>query len=93
MRMLANYDARNPLALRKLIAGGAKVSFFPKEVMDAVYKASQQLWTELSEKNPDFKAIYPGWKKFQEDEAGWFRVAENALDNYTFAAVARAQAK
>ena len=44
-------------------------------------------------KNPDFKAIYPGWKKFQEDEAGWFRVAENALDNYTFAAVARAQAK
>ncbi|AOB25013.1 TRAP transporter substrate-binding protein [Bordetella bronchiseptica] len=93
MKMLANYDARNPPALRKLIAGGAKVSFFPKEVMDAVYKASQQLWTELSEKNPDFKAIYPGWKKFQEDEAGWFRVAENALDNYTFAAVARAQAK
>jgi len=90
MRMLANYDARNPQALRKLIAGGAKVSYFPKEVMDAVYKASQELWVELSDKNPDFKALYPGWKKFQEDEAGWFRVAENALDNYTFAAVARA---
>ena len=31
MRMLAHYDARNPLALRKLIAGGAKVSFFPRK--------------------------------------------------------------
>ena len=47
MRMLAHYDARNPLALRKLIAGGAKVSFFPKEVMDAAYNASQELCRAL----------------------------------------------
>ncbi|HYG42466.1 MAG TPA: TRAP transporter substrate-binding protein [Bordetella sp.] len=93
MKMLAHYDARNPLALRKLIAGGAKLRFFPKEVMDAAYKASQELWIELSDKNPDFKAIYPDWEKFQADEASWFRVAENALDNYTFAAVARAHSK
>jgi TRAP-type mannitol/chloroaromatic compound transport system substrate-binding protein len=93
MRLLANYDARNPLALRKLIAGGAKVSFFPKEVMDAAYNASQELWVELSAKNPDFAAIYPDWKKFQAEQVGWFRVAESPLDNYTFAAVAKAQAK
>ncbi len=61
--------------------------------MDAVYRASQELWDELSANNPDFKALYPGWKKFQQDEAGWFRVAESALDNYTFAEVARAQSK
>ncbi|WP_420225165.1 TRAP transporter substrate-binding protein [Pigmentiphaga litoralis] len=89
MKMLANYDAQNPLALRKLVGGGAKLGYFPKDVMDATYKASQELWTELSEKNADFKAIYPSWKKFQQDEVSWFRVAENALDNYTFAAVAR----
>ncbi|MBX6317509.1 TRAP transporter substrate-binding protein [Pigmentiphaga sp.] len=89
MKMLAHYDARNPEALRKLIAGGAKLGYFPREVMDAVYKASQELWVELSDKNPDFKAIYPAWKKFQEEGASWFRVAESALDNYTFAAVTR----
>ncbi|ARP90763.1 ABC transporter substrate-binding protein [Bordetella genomosp. 9] len=93
MRMLANYDARNPAALRQLIANGAKVRYFPKEVMDAVYKASQELWEELAAKNPDFHALYPGWKKFQQDEAGWFRLAESALDNYTFAEVARSQSK
>jgi len=89
MKMLANYDASNPAALRKLVAGGAKLGYFPKDVMDATYKASQELWAELSEKNPDFKAIFPEWKKFQAEEASWFRVAENALDNYTFNAVTR----
>lgn len=89
LKMLAHYDAVNPGALRKLIAGGAQLRYFSKEIMDASYKASQELWTELSGKNPDFAAIFPDWKKFQEEEAIWFRVAEQSLDNYTFSAVSR----
>lgn len=87
MKMIAHYDAANPAALRKLIGAGTQLRYFPRDVMDAAYKASQELWGELSEKNPDFKAIYPAWKQFQQDQASWFRVAENALDNYTFNAV------
>jgi len=89
LRMLAHYDAANPTALRKLVAGGAKLAYFPKDVMQASYKASQDLWKELSGKNPDFAKIYPEWQKFQESEASWFRVAENALDNFTFNALAQ----
>lgn len=89
LKMLAKYDARNPDALKKLIGQGAKLSFFPKDVMDAAYKATNELFAELSEKNPDFKAIYPQWKQFQKNEASWFRVAESVLDNYTFNAVTR----
>lgn len=89
LRMLANYDAHNPAALRKLVAGGAKLAYFPKDVMQAAYKESQVLWGELSSKNPDFAKIYPGWKKYQEEEASWFRVAESALDNFTFNALAK----
>jgi len=89
MKMLANYDAKNPAALRKLVAGGAKLGYFPKDVMEAAYKASQELWTELSDKNPAFAKIYPEWKKFQQAEASWFRVAESALDNFTFNALAQ----
>jgi TRAP-type mannitol/chloroaromatic compound transport system substrate-binding protein len=87
--MLANYDAKNPDALRKLIGGGAKVSIFPRDVMDATYKASQELWVELSAKNPDFAKIFPQWQAFQQSEASWFRLAEASLDNYTYAAVGR----
>jgi len=50
LKMMAHYDQLNPIALRKLIAGGAKVAIFPKDVMDATYQASQELWKELSEK-------------------------------------------
>ncbi|MGV3655427.1 MAG: TRAP transporter substrate-binding protein [Noviherbaspirillum sp.] len=89
MKMLAKYDARNPDALKKLLGQGAKLSFFPKDVMDAAFKASNELFNELAAKNPDFKAIYPQWKQFQHNQASWFRVAESALDNYTFAAVTR----
>ena len=89
MKMLALYDNRNPEAMKRLIAGGAKVAYFPRDVMDAAYKASQELWTELSAKNPDFAALYPGWKQYQKDQVGWFRVAESALDGYTFNAVGR----
>lgn len=87
--MLAHYDAANPAALRQLIAGGAKVSYFPRDVMDAAYKASQDLWKELSAQSKDFADIFPQWQKFQSDQVGWFRVAESALDGYTFNAVSR----
>jgi TRAP-type mannitol/chloroaromatic compound transport system substrate-binding protein len=87
MKMIAHYDAANPVALRKLIAAGAQLRYFPRDVMDACYKTSQELWVELSEKNPDFKEIFPAWRQFQQDQASWFRVAESALDNYTFNAV------
>jgi TRAP-type mannitol/chloroaromatic compound transport system substrate-binding protein len=90
MKMNAKYDARNPDSLKKLLGQGAKLAFFPKDVMDAAYKASNELFAELSEKNPDFKAIYPQWKQFQQNQASWFRVAESTLDNYTFAAATRA---
>ncbi|WP_151445947.1 TRAP transporter substrate-binding protein [Lacisediminimonas profundi] len=89
MKMLAKYDARNPDALKKLLGQGAKLRYFPKDVMDAAFKSSMELFDELAEKNPDFKAIYPGWKSFQRDEASWFKVADNYLDHYTFAAVTR----
>jgi len=89
LRMLAHYDAVNPAALRKLVAAGARLNYFPRDVMQAAWEATQALWTELSDKNPDFARIYPEWKKFQQDSVSWFRVAENALDNFTFAAVSR----
>lgn len=91
--LLAKYDARNPQALRSLVAKGTKLRFFPKDVMQAAYDASQELWAELSKDNADFAKIYPEWKAFQENEVSWFRVAENALDSFTFSAVAKSGSK
>ena len=46
--MLAKYDALNPVALRSLIAGGAKLKAFPADVIDAAYVAAHEVYDEIS---------------------------------------------
>jgi TRAP-type mannitol/chloroaromatic compound transport system substrate-binding protein len=83
--MMAKYDAKNPEALRRLVAAGTQLRAFPRPVLDACYKATQEVNEELAAKNPDFKTIYEAWLKFIADSNLWFRVAENSLDNYRYA--------
>ncbi len=83
--MMAKYDAKNPEALRRLVAAGVQLRQFPRPVMDACYKATFETYDELAAKNPDFKLIYESWQKFLADSNLWFRVAENTLDNYRYA--------
>ena len=56
--MMAKYDAKNPEALRRLVGGGVAAAPFPKPVLDACYKATQEIFDELSAKSADFKKIY-----------------------------------
>jgi TRAP-type mannitol/chloroaromatic compound transport system substrate-binding protein len=80
--MVGKYDTDNVAALRRLIANGAQLRPFSKEILDASYKATQDLYAEISAKNPKWKAIYDPWKKFLDDELQWFRVDEHQFDSY-----------
>ena len=80
--MLSKYDTDNVAALRRLVANGAQLRPFSKEILDACYKATQEFYDETSAKNPKWKAIYEPWKKFLDDEHQWFRVNEQQFDNY-----------
>ena len=84
IHMLAKYDANNTAALRKLVAGGAQLRPFPRPVMEACYKAAQELYAEFAGKSPEFKKIYTAWQKFRDDQYLWFRVAENTYDNFMY---------
>ena len=81
--MMADYDGKNPHALKQLIAGRA-MRPFPKEVMDACYKAAQELYAETAANNANFKKIYEDYRKFMNDSNLWFRVAEAQYSNYMF---------
>ena len=83
--MMAKYDARNPEALRRLVAAGVQLRSFPRPVMDAAYKATFETYDELSAKSPEFAQIYEAWQKFLTESNMWFRIAENNLDNYRYA--------
>jgi TRAP-type mannitol/chloroaromatic compound transport system substrate-binding protein len=82
--MLAEYDAKNPAALGRLLKSGAVLHAFPKDVMVAALKVANDLYAEESARNPAFKKIYDSWKRFRNDEFQWFRVAEGTYDNFAF---------
>jgi TRAP-type mannitol/chloroaromatic compound transport system substrate-binding protein len=80
--MVAKYDAQNPAALRRLIAGGAILKPFPRDIMAAAWKAANDLYGETSAKNAKFKKIYDEWVKFRDEDNRWFRLAEASFDNF-----------
>jgi TRAP-type mannitol/chloroaromatic compound transport system substrate-binding protein len=81
--MQAKYDARNPTALRQLVAAGAKVQRFPQEVVSAGYRESMALYDEISARNPNWKKVYEDYARFRADQNLWFSIAEASLDQFT----------
>jgi len=80
--MAAKYDAKNPAALKQLVASGTKLARFPKDVLDAAFKESQALYSELSGKNPKWKKVYEDFANFRRDQNLWFRFAEAGFDDF-----------
>lgn len=80
--MQARYDARNPQAIKRLVANGAKVLPFPKAVMDEAFKQSMSLYTELNDTNPAWKKIYADYSAFRKDANVWFRFTEANFDTF-----------
>ena len=79
---LAAYDGQNPIALRKLVAGGAKLHRFPREIVDAGFKESMALYSEISAKNPNWKKVYDDFSKFRKEQNMWWKFAESGFDEY-----------
>jgi TRAP-type mannitol/chloroaromatic compound transport system substrate-binding protein len=82
VEMQAKYDARNPAALKQLYASKVNLVPMPKDVMDAAFKASQEIYAELNAKNPTWRKVYADYAKFLKDENLWFRFTEAKFDAY-----------
>lgn len=80
--LTAKYDTRNAPAIKRLVAAGAQLRPFSVEVMDAAYKATNELFTEVSGKNPMFKKLYESMTTFRNEQYGWHQVCEATYDNY-----------
>ena len=78
----AKYDAKNPMALKQLVASKTKVLPFSKDIMDRAYKESMALYDEISARNPSWKKIYEDYATFRKDENLWFRFTEARFDQF-----------
>ena len=84
---LAAYDVRNPQALKRLVANGTQLRPFSREILEACYKAAQELYAEESARNPKFKKIYEPWSEYLAAQDEWMRVEEQQFDNYMYSKV------
>ena len=80
--IMAKYDAVNPTALRKLIAGGTKLHPFSPAIMEASFKAAKELHNEVSATNANFKKALESLTSFSGNGYAWFQVAEVGYDNF-----------
>ena len=80
--MMAKYDSVNPNALRKLLAGGAKLHPFSPPIMDASFKAAKELHSEVSATNANFKKVYESLTNYSNNSYAWFQVAEVGYDSF-----------
>ena len=79
---LAKYDARNPAALKRLLANGTQLKPFSQPIMEACLKAANEVYTETSAKNPAFKKVYDNMVAFRNEEYLWWQVAEYSFDSF-----------
>jgi TRAP-type mannitol/chloroaromatic compound transport system substrate-binding protein len=87
--MTAKYDARNPGAMRRLVGAGAQLRAFPQDILDASFKAANELYDEISGKNAEFKKVYDSYRAFRNDEYLWWQVAEYTFDTFMIRSRAR----
>ena len=83
-KMLAEYDAKNPFALMRLVQQGVQLHPYPKDIMLAARRTAFEIYDEEAGKNPAFKTIYESWKKFRDAEIQWFKIAEAPYQNFQY---------
>lgn len=83
--MMAEYDFKNPQALRRLVGAGVKLHAYPVELMRAAQDAAFDLYAEESEKNPSFRKIFDSWSKFRSEVMLWHRFAEHTYSSFVYA--------
>jgi TRAP-type mannitol/chloroaromatic compound transport system substrate-binding protein len=80
--MQAKYDGKNAQSLKQLVAAGAKLFPFPRDMMDAAFKEAMAYYSELSGKNANWKKVYEDYAAFRRDANLWFRFTEATFDNF-----------
>ncbi|MFO1122221.1 MAG: TRAP transporter substrate-binding protein [Hyphomicrobiales bacterium] len=83
--MLASYDAKNPGAIKSLVANGAVLRPYPQDVMEACFKAANETYDEINASNAAFKKIYDSMAAYRRDAYLWLQVSEATYDNFMMA--------
>jgi TRAP-type mannitol/chloroaromatic compound transport system substrate-binding protein len=83
--MLASYDAKNAVAIARVVAGGAQLSVLPQDVVKALRVATEAVLDEEAAASPQFKKILENWRAFREIQHRWFNIADTRSELAAYA--------
>ena len=79
---LPRSSARNPAALKRLVAAGTQLRPFSLSILEACLKASIEVNNETSATNADYKKVWNSIVAFRSDGYLWWQVAEYNYDTF-----------
>ncbi len=85
LNMLARYDALNPAAFERLIAGGTTFQAFPQDLMAAAARISAELVREPAS-DAAYAAIMEDYMDWRRRSNRWFATAEQSYAAFAFSA-------
>lgn len=85
VEMLASYDAKNARAIRSLVGSGAKLLFFPPEVVKALRFATVETLDETAKASDAFRTVYEDWKSFRDEQHTWFNINDATAERFIYA--------
>ena len=68
--------------MKKLLASGTQLRPFSESILDACFKAANEVYLDFSAKNEDFKKHWESIKAFRADQYLWLQLADHTYDNY-----------
>ena len=83
-RMLYYYDAKNPGALERLIAGGTQMRSFSNDIMTLARTTIGEILEEYSAADQQYRDVYDHWRNFKEASYRWFGTNELRFANFAF---------
>ncbi len=84
IRMLAQYDARNQVALQEAVDSGVQLRAFPEETMRAAERISREVMESRASADAAYRRVYDAFRSFREESFTWFASAEHTYAAFAF---------
>jgi len=82
--MLASYDARNAVAIARLVAAGTQLSVLNDDIIKALRVALEAVLDEEAAQSPQFKKVLENWRLFRANQHRWFSIADTRAENAVY---------
>ncbi len=82
--MMADYDAKNPPALERLLANGVELRKFSDEIMQAAFVASNELLQEEAARDVSYRTLLDSYERFKSSSNRWLGTSELSFTDFAY---------